>query len=161
MTSKNFFSNTLLFSLLVTTATRAGFLYGTRPSNAASDQTTSSVPSTRHDETDISGTWSGTFFSKHSNFVPFTMTVTIKADAPGHYIGTATLNSDCLKEAHLEVRVSGSGVVLAGSDEAGDNITVRGTIDNSAKLLKASYILHASASGRCETDQGTGTLSRR
>ena len=89
------------------------------------------------------------------------MTVVINPDARGHLVGNSTLNSDCLKGAQLEVTVTGSKVVLAGSDEEGDSITVRGTVDNTGTLLKATYILNGSASGRCETDDGTGSLARR
>ena len=89
------------------------------------------------------------------------MTVVINPDSQGHLIGSSTLNSDCLKGAHLEVTVTGSKVVLAGSDDEGDNITVRGTVDKTGTLLKASYILNCSATGRCETDGGTGSLARR
>jgi len=110
---------------------------------------------------DLRGTWSGTFFSKHSSVAPFTMTVVINPDARGHLVGNSTLNSDCLKGAQLEVTVTGSKVVLAGSDEEGDSITVRGTLDSTGTLVKASYILNGSASGRCETDDGTGNLARR
>ena len=110
---------------------------------------------------DVRGTWSGTFFSKHSNVAPFTMTVVINLDARGHLVGNSTLNSDCLKGVQLEVTVTGLKVVLAGSDEEGDSITVRGTVDSTGTLLKATYILNGSASGRCETDDGTGSLARR
>jgi hypothetical protein len=110
---------------------------------------------------DVSGTWSGTFFSKHSNVPAFTMTVVINPDARGHLVGNSTLNADCLKGAELEVTVRGSKVVLAGSDEEGDSITVRGTVDSTGALLEATYILNGSASGRCETDDGTGNLAKR
>ena len=110
---------------------------------------------------DVRGTWSGTFYSKHSNISPFTMTVVINPDAHGHLVGSSSLNSDCLKGAQLQVTVTGSNVVLAGSDEAGDSITVRGTVDKSGTLLKSTYILNGSASGRCETDDGTGDLAKR
>jgi hypothetical protein len=89
------------------------------------------------------------------------MTVVINPDSRGHLIGSSTLNSDCLKDVRLEVTVTGSNVVLAGSDENGDNITVRGTVDKTGTLLKASYILNGSATGRCETDNGTGDLAKR
>ena len=111
--------------------------------------------------TDISGTWSGSFYSKHSNVAPFTMTVVINKDSHGHFIGSSTLNSDCLKGAHLQVTVNGSTVVLAGSDEEQDNITVRGTLDSTRTLLKGTYILNGSATGKCETDDGTGSLAKR
>jgi hypothetical protein len=110
---------------------------------------------------DVRGTWSGTFFSKHSNVTPFTMTVVINPDARGHLVGNSTLNSNCLKGAQLEVTVTASKVVLAGSDKEGDSITVRGTVDSTGSLLKSTYILNGSASGRCETDDGTGNLARR
>ena len=89
------------------------------------------------------------------------MTVVINPDSRGHLIGSSTLNSDCLKDVRLEVTVTGSKVVLAGSDEEGDNITMRGTVDKTGTLLKASYILNGSATGRCETDDGTGNLAKR
>jgi len=110
---------------------------------------------------DVRGTWSGTFFSKHSNVAPFTMTVVINPDARGHLVGSFTLNSDCLKGAQFEVTVTGSKLVLAGSDEEGASITVRGTVDSTGTLVKASYILNGSASGRCETDDGTVNLARQ
>ena len=110
---------------------------------------------------DVKGTWSGTFFSKYSNVAPFTMTVVISPNSVGHLIGNSTLNSECLKGAQLEVTVTGSNVVLAGSNEEGDSLTVRGTLDSTDALLKASYIMNGSASGRCETDNGTGNLAKR
>jgi len=109
---------------------------------------------------DVRGTWSGTFFSKHNNVAPFTMTVVITPNANGHLVGNSSLSSDCLKNARLQVTVSGSQVVLSGSDDGGDNITVRGTLDTTGSILKTSYILNGSASGRCETDNGTGNLAR-
>jgi len=111
--------------------------------------------------TDFRGTWSGTFFSKHPNVVPFTMTVVIRLDSKGHLVGASTLNSDCLKDLHLEVTIKGPEITLAGSDDDGDNITVRGTVDATGTMLKANYILNGSASGRCETDGGTGNLAKR
>ena len=116
---------------------------------------------TQRGATDVRGTWSGTFYSKHSNIAPFAMTVVISPDTHGHLVGVSSLNSDCLKGAQLQVTVTGSNVVLAGSDEEGDNITVRGTVDASGTLLKSTYILNGSASGRCETDNGTGDLAKR
>ena len=110
---------------------------------------------------DVRATWSGIFFSKHSNVTPFTMTVVISANSSGHLVGNSTLNSECLKGAQLEVTVTGSNVLVAGSDEEGDSLTVRGTVDNTGALLKASYIMNGSATGRCETDNGTGNLAKR
>ena len=154
MTCKTISLRILLLSLLVT--------MGVPSLLAASSAGTSSASvTTQQAAADVRGTWSGTFFSKHSNVAPFTMTVVINPDARGHLVGNSTLNSDCLKGAQLEVTVTGSKVVLAGSDEEGDSITVRGTVDNTGTLLKATYILNGSASGRCETDDGTGSLARR
>jgi len=159
MTSKIFLSTILLpSSLLVMIG--AGSLYASS-TEARSGRPTSAAGSAQQAATDVRGTWSGTFFSNHSNVAPFTMTVVISADSRGHLIGSSSLNSECLKGAQLEVTVTGSTVVLAGSDEAGDNITVRGTVDNTGTLLKANYILNGSASGRCETDDGTGSLAKR
>ena len=89
------------------------------------------------------------------------MTVVISPDSRGHLIGSSSLNSECLKGAQLEVTVTGSNVVLAGSDEEGDSMIVRGTVDNTGTLLKASYILNGSATGKCETDDGAGSLAKR
>lgn len=110
---------------------------------------------------DVKGTWSGTFFSKHANVASFTMTVVISPDEHGNLIGSTSLNSDCLKGVQLHVTVTGSKVVLAGSDERGNNITVRGLLDSAGSLMKSTYILNGSASGNCETDNGSGELAKR
>jgi len=154
MTCKTISLRILLLSLLV--------MMGVPSLLATSLAGTSSASgTTQQAAADVRGTWSGTFFSKHSNVAPFTMTVVINPDARGHLVGNSTLNSDCLKGAQLEATVTGSKVVLAGSDEEGDSITVRGTVDSTGTLLKATYILNGSASGRCETDDGAGSLARR
>jgi len=153
MTSKTFSFHVLLLPLLLLmTMMGAASLYATSQIVSAG----STQPGL-----DVRGTWSGAFFSKHSNVAPFTMTVVINPDSRGHLIGTSSLNSDCLKGVQLEVTVTGSQVVLAGSDEEGDSMTVRGTVDKTSTLLKANYILNGSASGRCETDDGTGSLAKR
>jgi hypothetical protein len=162
MTSKTFSCLVRLLSLLLLmTVMGAAYLYAPSPAGAQSKQATPAAGPTQQPAAEITGTWSGTFFSKHSNVPPFTMTVVINPDSRGHLIGSSTLNSDCLKGVQLEVTVTGSKVVLAGSDEEGDNITVRGTVDKTGALLKASYILNGSATGRCETDGGTASLARR
>jgi hypothetical protein len=125
-----------------------------------SNQSTSTNGSTQA-PADFKGTWSGTFFSKYSNVAPFTMTVVITPNSKGHLVGSSTLNSECVKGTKFEVTVTGSQLVLAGSDEEGNSLTVRGTLDSTGTLLQANYILNGSAGGRCETDDGTGTLSRR
>jgi hypothetical protein len=155
MTSKTLLFRVLLFSLLV--LMRAASLYAASPG----DRSASAAGSTQQPATDFRGTWSGTFFSKHSNVAPFTMTVVISPDSRGHLIGSSSLNSECLKGAQLEVTVTGSNIVLAGSDEEGDSMTVRGTVDKTGTLLQASYILNGSATGKCETDDGAGSLAKR
>src|SRR5437660_6148317 len=160
MTSKTFSFNIvpLSWSLLMTMVLAVA-LYAASIASYKSEQPTSAAGSTQQAAT--TGTWSGTFYSKHSNVTPFTMTVVINPDSRGHLIGSSTLNSECLKGAQLEVTVTGSTIVLAGSDEEGDSMTVRGTVDSTGTLLKASYILNGSASGRCETDDGAGSLAKR
>ena len=154
MTSKTLLFRGLLLSLLVLMG--AASLYAANPGDRPASAAGSTQPAT-----DFRGTWSGTFFSKHSNVAPFTMTVVISPDSRGHLVGSSSLNSECLKGVHLEVTVTGSSIVLAGSDEEGDSMTVRGTVDSTGTLLKASYILNGSASGRCETDDGAGSLAKR
>jgi hypothetical protein len=111
--------------------------------------------------TDVKGTWSGTFYSNHADVIPFTVTVVISADSSGHIVGNSDLASPCLKGAHLQVTVTGSTVVLAGSDPKGNNMTVRGSLDSTGRVLNSNYILNGSAGGGCETDDGTGTLAKR
>ena len=161
MTSKTLVSNILLLLLLLMTTMGAGSLYAAGPSDDQGKQPTSAAGPTQQAATDVRGTWSGTFFSKHSNVAPFTMTVVINPNARAHLIGSSTLNSECLRGAQLEVTVTGSTVVLAGSDEEGDDMTVRGTLDSTGTVLTSTYILNGSATGRCETDDGTGSLTKR
>jgi hypothetical protein len=157
MTSKIFSSRILLLSLLLSMVTIGTSLCSARPADGQ-NKPSSSAP---HAAVDFTGTWSGTLFSKHANVAPFTMTVVITPDSHGQLIGASTLNSDCLKNVRLEVTVKGTQITLAGSDDEGDNITVRGTVDGAGTMLKANYILNGSASGRCETDDGTGNLAKR
>ena len=139
----------------------AGSPYGASFTDDQNQLSTSAPSSTQQAGIDVRGKWSGTLFSNHSDVAPFTMTVVITPDSRGHLIGGSSFNADCLKNAHLEVTVKGSTVVLAGSDKEGDNITLRGTLDNTGTLLTLTYVLNGSASGRCETDDGTGTLGKR
>jgi hypothetical protein len=155
MASKTLFNN-LVRSFLLIIVIGAGSLSAAIPAEAKDGQNTSAAPST-----DVTGTWSGTFISKHANVASFAMTVEISQDSSGSLIGSASLNSDCLKGVQLQVIVTGSKVLLAGSDKQGDNITVRGTLDNTRTLLKSTYILNGSATGGCETDHGSGTLAKQ
>jgi hypothetical protein len=153
MTSKGFSSRILLLSLLMAAMIgSASVCFG----GTADKPSNSGQPAT-----DFAGTWSGTLFPKHANAVPFTMTVVLKRDARGQLTASTSLNSNCLRDVRLEVSVKGSQITFAGGDEDGDNITVRGTVDRTGTMLKAEYIINGSASGRCETDGGTGNLAKR
>lgn len=105
------------------------------------------------------GKWSGNFSS--INFASFPATITITQDANGNLRGAAVLNSNCMTQGALVIRFSGSTIYLVGSDRESDNITFRGTLDSTGTQMNLSYILNASASGRCETDQGNGTLTKQ
>ena len=85
----------------------------------------------------------------------------INEDSEGRVVGSSDLTSHCLKGAQLQVTVTGSTVVLAGSDKAGNNMTLRGSLDSTGTQLKSTYILNGSATGACETDDGTGTLTKQ
>ena len=162
MTSRTLSLRILLFSwLLLMTMMRADSLYAAGPTDDQAEQPSSAVSPAQQPAIDVKGTWSGTFFSKHPDVAPFTMTVVINPNSKGHLIGNSSLNSHCLKGAQLEVIVTGSTVVLAGSDAEGDNMTLRGTVDSTGTVLTATYILNGSATGMCETDNGTGTLGKR
>jgi len=110
---------------------------------------------------DVRGTWSGSFQPRNPEVPPFTVTITIDADEQGQLVGILSHNSSCLQEVKLYVTVNGSKISLAGSDEQGNNITLNGRIDNSATLLNLRYIINGSASGRCESDDGKGTIGKR
>ena len=125
------------------------------------DQTSSSSVVAANSGRDIRGTWSGKFVSNEPSEVPFRMTVVIRRDAHGQLAGTSTLTSKCVQHAQLQVTVTGSEVAMSGSDELGDNVTLHGTIDKAGRLLKSTYIVDGSMTGRCETDTGTGVLTKR
>ena len=109
---------------------------------------------------DLIGTWSGTFVSTNPRISPFTITVKINKDLSGHLVGDASVVSDCLDSHQLQITVKSSNVVLAGSDEKGDTVTFRGTVDNTGTMLKLNYIVNGSPSGRCEIDDGTGIMAK-
>lgn len=110
---------------------------------------------------DLTGIWSGTFVSRYSDISPFTITVKINKNSKGHFIGDASLVSDCLDSPKLQVTVNGSNVVLEGSDSQGDSVSFRGTVDDTGTLLKFDYTINGSPSERCEIDNGTGTMGKR
>ena len=117
--------------------------------------------STNQNNPDVAGTWSGTFQSKHANMSPFTVTMVIATNADGELLATASLSSNCVSDTVLHVTFEGSKVVLAGSDSDGNSITFRGALDSSTTLLQMGYILNGSASGRCELDEGDGSMGKR
>jgi hypothetical protein len=106
----------------------------------------------------LAGTWQGRFSSR--NFASFPVTLIINQGVGVKLTGAVNLGSPCLRSANLQVTVSGLNVVLAGSDVNGDSITFKGTVDSAGTQLTMSYVLNASASGKCETDDGAGTLDK-
>lgn len=139
MSNSKLLFRTLLLSVLMMAVTQASL-----PQTAA----------------DVKGRWSGTFHSNHSDVAPFTITVVITPNSKGHLAGSSELNSKCLKGAQLQVKVTGSEVVLTGSDKDGNTMTLRGSLDTTGTVLKSTYILNGSGTGGCETDDGTGTLTK-
>jgi hypothetical protein len=156
MTSKTLQCKTLVHSILLIFVIGTSSLCAADSGKGKDGQLTSSTGLT-----DVRGTWTGTFFPRHANVSSFSMTVVISQEPSGTLIGSTSLNSDCLKDARLQVTVTGSKVVLAGSDDHGNNLTVRGTLDGTGRVLKSTYILNGSATGSCETDRGSGTLARQ
>src|ERR1700685_233510 len=156
MTSKVGPFHNLVGIFLLFTLISAGSLVRPTPPHANSPQAPTAAG-----QIDVTGTWSGTFFPKHANVAPFSMTVVISQDAGGNFIGDSSLDSNCLKAVQLKVTVSGAKVELAGSDEEGHNITLHGTLDKTGTQLKSTYILNGSATGNCETDGGSGNLVKR
>jgi hypothetical protein len=106
----------------------------------------------------LAGTWQGRFSSR--NFASFPVTLVINQGVGVKLTGAVNLGSPCLRSANLQVTVSGLNVVLAGSDAKGDSVTFRGTVDSAGTQLTMTYILNASATGKCETDDGAGTLDK-
>src|SRR5215831_20087241 len=107
----------------------------------------------------LAGTWHGRF-SSH-NFASFPVTLVINKGVGVKLAGAVNLGSPCLRSANLQITVNGSNVVLAGSNATGDSITFNGTLDSAGTQLDMKYILNASASGKCETDDGAGTLDKQ
>ena len=82
----------------------------------------------------MSGVWSETLFSNHSTAGSFTITVLllpILKDGQGA--------CDCQTVTLLVT--------------AGQSYLWTGNFDSTGKVLRASYILNGSASGKCETDE--------
>jgi hypothetical protein len=159
MTNTKSLSRSLLL-LVVAVLARAIFVPGVSASGNPNANAVS-AGSSQQTATDVTGTWSGAFQSDHANVAPFTITVVINPDSHGHLVGNSSLYSDCVKDVNLQVTVNGSKIVLAGSDADGNSLTFRGTIDKTGTLLNLRYIANGSASGKCETDQGSGTMGKR
>ena len=148
----------LLLSLMILMA--ANSLYAVNPASQTG-QAASAADSGQDSAFDITGTWTGKFIPKDEELPPFTITVVINPDSEGKLVGKSTLTSSCVKRAQLKVKVEGSKVELAGSDEHGDNLTVRGTLDDTGTILNSTYILDGSATGKCEPRAGKGTLTKQ
>ena len=104
------------------------------------------------------GTWAGSFSSR--NFSSFPASLVVTQNAKG-LTGKAAMGHRCVKQATLVITIVGNDVVFRGSDPDGDTITFRGNLDSTGKLLNLSFILNGSASGRCETDDGKGSVTRQ
>jgi hypothetical protein len=52
-------------------------------------------------------------------------------------------------------------VALTGSDAQGDTLSLRGTLDETGKVLTMSFSANGSASGRCEAIRGIATLQKQ
>src|SRR5438445_11398839 len=105
MTSKTFSFHVLPFSVLLLMAMMgSASVYAASPAGDQSKQDTSAAGTTA---TDVRGTWSGTFFSKHSNAAPLTMTLVINAHSRGHLIATSSSNWDALECVQRDLTITG------------------------------------------------------
>lgn len=110
----------------------------------------------------VQGTWSGTFRSKHLHIAPFMLTLIVNPDMHAHLVNKSGLTNYCLlRNVDFHVIVNGSNVVLAGTDEVKNTVTFEGTIDNTSRVLTLNYVTNGSASGKCESDDGTAYLEKR
>ncbi len=145
-----------LLLMLPASTVGAGPLRGT---SMTGDQITAVAASP---EAAVQGTWSGTFRSKHTHIAPFTLALVITPDMHGHLVNKSGLTSYCLlRDVDLHVIVNGSDAVLAGTDEVGNTVTFHGTIDKTGRVLTLNYVTNGSASGKCETDDGTAYLEKQ
>jgi hypothetical protein len=111
--------------------------------------------------TDLTGTWSGTLLPKTPDGPSAAIRVNISADSNGLLLGTTTLDSKCVKNPRLKVRINGSNIALVGSDADGDSLSLRGTLDDTGKVLTMTFTANGSPSGRCESIKGTATLQKQ
>lgn len=155
--------NSKLFGLLLPLLVALPFWTTTTCSGsaAADGRTSSNASESGQAAPDLTGTWSGTLVTENQKSRPVPITVVISRDSKGALFATSSLSSDCVKNPRLQVTVTSSAVVLAGSDADGNSLTLRGTLDKAGTLLTMNFIANGSASGRCQTINGTGTLRRR
>ncbi len=118
---------------------------------------------------DITGHWSGTFRSKHFNKAPFMLDLDIdQDDEPGHrgrkhgHLKKNSGPSYCLAgDVNLHVDREGSHVVISGTNEKGDTITLVGTLDRAGSIMTLKYLTNGSVSGKCESDDGMASLAKK
>jgi hypothetical protein len=79
----------------------------------------------------------------------------------GHLIRSGFSQYCLLRDVDLHVIVNGSNVVLAGTDEVGNTVTLESTIDTTGRVLTLNYVTNGSASGKCETDDGAAHLDKQ
>jgi hypothetical protein len=107
---------------------------------------------------EFTGRWQGTLSSRNYGSVPVTLVV--NQGVGTKLTGAVNLISRCLRDADLNVTTAGSNVVMAGANPKGDTITFKGSLNDTATQLTVTYIINGSASGECETDDGSGTLKK-
>ena len=107
----------------------------------------------------VAGIWAGTLSSR--SFASFPVSIRVVQDAHGNLSAHATMTHQCVQESKLMVTVAGSNVVMSGSDADGNTVTFRGSLDDTGKLLDVSFVMNGSATGRCETDSGKGSLNKQ
>jgi hypothetical protein len=107
----------------------------------------------------FTGSWVGTLSSRNHSPVP--LTLVINNGVGVKLAGAVNLISPCLKDADLEITTDGANIVLAGSDDEEDTVTLKGSLDETGTQLTITYIINGSASGRCETDDGSGILKKK
>jgi hypothetical protein len=152
------FTLAIPFMLLLASIVGVGPL---RVTSVTADQSDIAAAATS-EQAAVQGTWSGTFRSRHSQIAPFVLTLVINPDMHGHVINKSGITSYCLlKDIDLHVTVNDSKTSLAGTDDVGNTITFVGTIDKAGRLLTLHYVTNGSASGKCESDDGTANLEKR
>ena len=107
----------------------------------------------------FAGVWHGTLSSRNYASVPVTLIINQGLDVK--LTGAVNLISPCIRNADLDVTTTSSTIVLAGTDSEDDTITFKGSLNDDATQMAMSYILNGSPSGDCETDDGSGTLTRK